>query len=205
MRPLWFAYPADTRASLVDDQFLLGGDLLVAPVLHEGQRSREVYFPQGDAWVDWWDGSRHEGGTMAKVAAPLERLPLFIRAGAAVPTSPVVQHTGEMQNVPLTLAVAVGGKGVSHVFQDAGDGYAYRAGASRRIAVRQDEDGVRLEIPANHGYQRVGAIEFIGLQIAPAGLQIDGKSVPDTHVDASARRLRIDFPDENVSQVVLRP
>jgi alpha-glucosidase len=205
MRPLWFAYPADTRASLVDDQFLLGGDLLVAPVLHEGQRSREVYFPQGDAWVDWWDGSRHEGGTTAKVAAPLERLPLFIRAGAAVPTSPVVQHTGEMQNVPLTLAVAVGGKGVSHVFQDAGDGYAYRAGASRRIAVRQNEDGVRLEIPANHGYQRVGAIEFIGLQTAPADLQIDGKSVPDTHVDASARRLRIDFPDENVSQVVLRP
>jgi alpha-glucosidase len=205
MRPLWFAYPGDTRASLVDDQFLLGGDLLAAPVLHEGQRSREVYFPQGDAWVDWWDGSRHEGGTTAKVAAPLERLPLFIRAGASVPTSPVVQHTGEMKNVPLTLAVAVGGKGVSHVFQDAGDGYAYRDGASRRIAVRQDEGGVRLDIPANHGYQRVGAIEFIGLQAAPADVRIDGKAVPDAHFYASARRLRIVFPDENMSQVVLAP
>jgi alpha-glucosidase len=205
MRPLWFAYPADTRASLVDDQFLLGADLLVAPVVHEGQRSREVYFPQGDAWLDWWDGSRHEGGTSAKVAAPLERLPLFIRAGASVPTSAAVQHTGEMKDAPLTLAVALGGEGVSHVFQDAGDGYAYRTGASRRIAVRQDAAGVRLEIPANHGYQRVGAIEFIGLQAAPAGVRIDGQPVPHGQVDASARRLRIDFPDENVHQVVLGP
>jgi alpha-glucosidase len=205
MRPLWFGYPGDARASLVDDQFLLGGDLLVAPVLHEGQRSREVVFPRGDAWVDWWDGSRHEGGTVAKVAAPLERLPLFIRAGASVPISPVVQHTGEMKDVPLTLAVAVGGKGVSRVFQDAGDGYAYRDGVSRTIVVRQDEGGVRLDIPASHGYQRVGAIEFIGLQAAPAGVRIDGKAVPEAKFDAAARRLRIPFPDENVGQVVLGP
>jgi alpha-glucosidase len=110
-----------------------------------------------------------------------------------------------MKNVPLTLAVAVGGKGVSRVFQDAGDGYAYRDGVSRTIVVRQDEGGVRLDIPASHGYQRVGAIEFIGLQAAPAGVRIDGKAVPEAKFDAAARRLRIPFPDENVGQVVLGP
>jgi alpha-glucosidase len=205
MRPLWFDYPADTRASLVDDQFLLGGDLLVAPVLHEGRTSRDVYFPRGDTWIDWWDGSRHAGGTMAKIAAPLDRLPLFIRAGASVPTEPVVQHTGEMKGVPLTLAVALGGKGSSHVFQDAGDGYGYRQGVSRTIVVSQDEHGVRLDVPHKGGYQRLGAIEFIGLDAAPAGVRIDGEPARDARFDAAAHRLRVVLPDEGVKQVVLGP
>ncbi|CAH0211097.1 Alpha-xylosidase BoGH31A [Massilia sp. Bi118] len=203
MRPLWFAYPGDTRAALVDDQFLLGADLLVAPVLREGQRKREVYFPKGDAWLDWWDGSRHEGGSAAMIAAPLDRLPLFVRAGASVPVSGVVQHTGEMKGAGLTLAVAVGGEGTSHVFQDAGDGYGYREGRSRRIAVAQDGQGLRLDIPRNRGYQRVEAIEFIGLRAAPAGVHIDGKPVQDLRFDAAARRLRMALPDESVKRITL--
>jgi alpha-glucosidase len=205
LRPLWFGYPADTRASLVDDQFLLGGDLLVAPVLHAGQTSREVYFPQGDAWIDWWDGARHAGGTVAKIAAPLDRLPLFIRAGAAVPTGPVVQHTGDMKTVPLTLAVATGAAGSSHVFQDAGDGYGYRHGESRTVTLAQDEHGVRLDIPRKPGYQRVGAVEFVGLQAAPGSVRIDGKPVRDLRFDAATHRLRIPLPDDNVKEVLLGP
>ncbi|GAB3468001.1 glycoside hydrolase family 31 protein [Massilia terrae] len=205
MRPLWFAYPADTQASLVDDQYLAGGDLMVAPVVHEGKTSRLVYFPKGDAWIDWWDGTRHEGGSYANMEAPLDRLLLFVRAGATVPTSAVVQHTSDMKNAPLTLAVAVGAKGGSHVFQDAGDGYGYHDGASRIIDVVQDEHGVRLEIPPNSGYQRVGAIEFVGLKAAPAAVRIDGKEVRDAHFDASTHRLRVVLPDENVKQLVLTP
>jgi alpha-glucosidase len=203
MRPLWFAYPGDTRASLVEDQFLLGGDLLVAPVLHEGKASREVYFPKGDAWIAWWDGARHEGGTSARVAAPLDRLPLFIRAGASIPTAPVVQHTAALNTVPLTLAVAVGAHGVSHAFQDAGDGYGYRTGASRTIKLAQDARGLHLDIPLNKGFQRVGFIELIGLAAAPAGVRIDGQPAQDTHFDVASRRLRIALPDENAKQIVL--
>jgi alpha-glucosidase len=203
MRPLWFMYPGDTRASLVDDQFLLGGDLLVAPVLQEGQTSREVVFPKGDAWIAWWDGSRHAGGTVAQVAAPLDRLPLFVRAGAGIPTAPVVQHTGEMKTVPMTLLVAAGATGSSHVFQDAGDGYGYRSGASRTIGMRQEEGGLRLEIPPNAGYQRVGAVEFLGIDKPPAAIRIDGKPVEDAHFDPATRRLRIPLPDENVRRIEL--
>ena len=203
MRPLWFDYPGDARASLVEDQFLAGGDLLVAPVLHEGRTSREVYFPKGSTWIDWWTGARHKGGTTAKVAAPLDRLPLYIRAGAAVPTTAAVQHTGEMKDQPLTLAVAVGAGGSSRVFQDAGDGYGYREGASRMIEVRQDERGVSLDIPSRQGYQRVGAIEFVGLAAAPGVVSIDGKPVQDLRFDPRTRRLRIALPDENVKQVLI--
>lgn len=205
LRPLWFAYPGDTQASLVDDQFLLGGDLLVAPVLREGQSRRQVYFPKGDAWIDWWDGSRHEGGTFATVAAPLDRLPLFIRAGASVPTEPVVQDTGEMKNTPLTLTVATGAADVSHVFEDAGNGYGYRHGESRTISVTEDTQGVRLDIPRNHGYQRVAAVEFVGLGVAPSGIRIDGRPVQDVHFDASTHRLRIALPDEGAKRVDISP
>lgn len=205
MRPLWFDYPGDTRASLVEDQFLLGSDLLVAPVLHEGRTSREVYFPKGSAWIDWWSGARHEGGRSAQIAAPLERLPLFIRAGAALPTAPVAQHSGELQQLPLTLVLAVGARGGSEVFQDAGDGYGYRQGMARTIGVSQDEQGVRLEIPPNRGYQRVEAVEFVGLAARPGSILIDGRPVPEAAFDAATRRLRVPLPDENVKRIVLLP
>jgi alpha-glucosidase len=201
LRPLWFAYPGDVRASLVDDQFLVGGDLLAAPVVHEGRTRRDVYFPRGDAWIDWWDGTRHAGGTVAQVAAPLDRLPLFIRAGAVVPTAPVVQHTGELKDVPLTLAVAVGARGGGHVFQDAGDGYGYREGAARTIVATQDDHGVRLDIPRNDGWQRVGALDVLGLAAAPAVVRIDGKLAPGVRFDAATRRLHVPLPDERVRRV----
>jgi len=205
MRPLWFAYPEDTRASLVDDQFLLGGDLLVAPVVHPSQTSREVYFPKGDAWIGWWYGIRHEGGTSATVPAPLDRLPLYVRAGASIPTSELMQNTGEMNTKPLTLVVGAGADGGSHVFQDAGDGYGYRSGAFRTINVTQNASGVSLVIPANHGYQAVGAIEFAGLRVRPKAVVIDGKPAGDVQFDASARRLRVALPSESVKRIELLP
>ncbi len=205
MRPLWFAYPNDPRAGLVEDQFLLGADLLVAPVVKEGQTSREVWFPKGAAWIDWWTGRRYEGGTNAKVAAPLDRLPLFIRVGAIVPLAALVQHTGEMRNAPLTLLVATGADGSGRVFQDAGEGYGYRQGQSRTIVARQDGLGVELAIPASRGYAPVGAIELIGLRAPPSSVSIDGRAAPTASFDAATRRLRIDLPNESVKRIGLAP
>ena len=205
MRPLWFEYPADPRAGLVEDQFLLGTDLLAAPVIKEGERSREVYFPRGETWIDWWSGRRHKGGTTAKIAAPLERLPLFVRAGAIVPVAGVAQHTGEMKDQPLTLLVATGADGSGRVFQDAGDGYGYRQGESRTITARQQGRGVRLDIPRKAGYQRVDAIAFIGLAAPPAEVRIDGETIRHAGFDAATGWLRIRLPGENVQQVTLAP
>jgi alpha-D-xyloside xylohydrolase len=85
MRPLFFDFPEDERCSLIDDQFLFGPDLLVAPVLVEGARSREIYLPQGITWRDAWNDEVHEGGRKITVDAPLERIPLFIRDGVMLP------------------------------------------------------------------------------------------------------------------------
>jgi len=82
-RPLVLELPDDPVAWSIDDEFLLGDDLLVAPVLDASDR-RRVWFPPG-RWIDWWSGREHEGERWEEVAAPLEILPLFLREGAESP------------------------------------------------------------------------------------------------------------------------
>jgi alpha-glucosidase (family GH31 glycosyl hydrolase) len=84
VRPLWFAYPDDESARGVDDQFLLGADLLAAPIVHAGAIERPVYFPSGDDWRNVWTGDVHSGGTTALISAPLEFMPLFERVGSGL-------------------------------------------------------------------------------------------------------------------------
>jgi alpha-D-xyloside xylohydrolase len=84
MRPLFFDFPGDERAWAVDDEFLLGPDVLVAPVTEAGARSRPVYLPAGTRWRQTATGSVHDGGTTVGAAAPLAHLPVFVREGAAV-------------------------------------------------------------------------------------------------------------------------
>ncbi len=85
MRPLFFDFPGDEVCSQVDDQFLFGPDLLVAPVLREGARRRDIYLPVGTEWTDAWSGQTFDGGQYITVAAPLERIPLYIRADVGLP------------------------------------------------------------------------------------------------------------------------
>jgi len=82
MRPLFVDFPADAQAWSVEDQFMFGPDVLVAPVVTHGTRSRPVYLPDGTAWRDAWTGEEHAGGTTFEAQAPLERIPVFVRAGS---------------------------------------------------------------------------------------------------------------------------
>lgn len=134
--------------------------------------------------------------------APLASTTSFLPP-ASVPAQPVVQHTGEMKGAPLTIAVATGANGSSCFFQDAGDGYGYRKGQSRTIVVTQDETGVRLDIPRNRGWQRIEAVEFVGIGAAPALVRIDGKPARDVRFDARTRRLRVALPNEGVKRIEL--
>ena len=78
MRPLFVDFPSDTRAWEVEDQFLFGPEILVAPVLAGGVRSRPVYLPAGVRWRDAWTGATYDGGTTILTDAPLERIPVYL-------------------------------------------------------------------------------------------------------------------------------
>jgi alpha-glucosidase len=107
MRPLALEWPDDPRAAACEDAFLWGDDLLVAPVLWKGRRRRRVYLPRGD-WFDFWTGSRVAGGRGVVVEAPLDRVPIFARAGRALPLA-----GGELRVFP--------GEGVSWLYEDDGE------------------------------------------------------------------------------------
>ena len=81
MRPLFYDFPQDPRSWEIEDQYMFGPSLLVAPVLCEGARERELYLPPGD-WTCFWSGARYEGGRVHTVPAPLEQIPVFSRDGA---------------------------------------------------------------------------------------------------------------------------
>ena len=85
MRALFLEFPGDPLAWEVADQFLLGPDLLVAPVLEAGADNRHVYLPEGARWTCAWTGQDYPGGRTHQVPAPLERIPLFLRDDAALP------------------------------------------------------------------------------------------------------------------------
>ncbi len=87
MRPLFFDFPADEGSWAVEDQFMFGPDVLVAPVLYEGARVRQVDLPAGSTWTDAWGGQRLEGGQWLAADAPLDRIPLYLRGDAKLPLS----------------------------------------------------------------------------------------------------------------------
>ncbi len=84
MKPLFYDFPEDEKAWEVEDAYLFGHDLLVAPVMYEGQRSRSVYLPQGASWTDSQSGVCYEGGQVITADAPLNRIPLFFKNGRTI-------------------------------------------------------------------------------------------------------------------------
>ncbi|MEP6704164.1 MAG: TIM-barrel domain-containing protein, partial [Acidobacteriota bacterium] len=205
MRPLWYEFPDDKLTYLIGDEYMVGSDLLVAPVVKEGMRTREIYLPAGAAWIDWWTGERMDGGKQYTVKAPLDRLPLYVRAGAVVPTQDVIQHTGEMPNSPITLNVAAGiepGKTeITTVHQDAGDGYGYRQNAWRNIRIEHRQGILKITRSGDFNGQRIRYLEIVGLAADPREVRGDGEKL-DHKFDAATKRVRVELP-KNVIEITL--
>jgi len=85
MRPLFFDFPSDAEVYKIEDEYMFGPKLLVAPVTDEGVRVRQVYLPKGARWSDPYTGTTHEGGQWLDAEAPLTHIPLFLRDGAQLP------------------------------------------------------------------------------------------------------------------------
>jgi alpha-glucosidase len=207
MRPLWYEYPADKLTYLVNDEFMLGSDVLVAPVVKEGMTTRGIYLPVGADWVDWWTGERFESGKLHYLKTPLDRLPIFVRVGAVIPTQAVIQHTGEMPSSPVTLNVITGIKpGVietSKLFQDAGEGYGYRQGDFREIAIEHKQGSITITRAGNFNGQRIRYIQAIGVGGKPKEMRADGKSL-DMDFDPGAKRLRVEINGDEREILLVR-
>jgi alpha-glucosidase len=115
VRPLFWPAASDPRLWEVDDAFLLGDDLLVAPVLEEGAAEREVHLPQGE-WYDFWGDRLYEGGSTIRLSTPLQQIPLLVRAGSILPLE-------ELNHLVLHVYPDPAGRASGQLYSDAGDGY----------------------------------------------------------------------------------
>ncbi len=207
MRPLWYEFPADKQTYLVNDQYLLGSDILVAPVVKDGMRTRGIYLPAGEGWIDWWNGEKLESGKTHYPKTPLDKLPIYIRVGSVVPTQNVIQHTGEMPSAVITLNIAAGiGEGKTEtlkLFQDSGDGYGYRGGQFREIEVTHKRGSMLIKRAGNFSGQRIGFGEIHGIAAKPKEIIADGTKI-DFDYDAARKRLRYKLKGDEKELVLVR-
>jgi len=189
MRPLFMEFPKDEAAAAIDDQFLMGSDLLVAPVLREGESERAVYLPPG-VWHDYWTGRRYEGGTTISLPVTLDSIPMFVRGGAFIFRQPVVQNTGEMPGKPLMVLVVPADDSEASFYEDDGASLDYRKGQflKRRFHQTHSEGKVVVEISAPEGTYRPATRDLIlemWAEREPHSVLVhDGSSLP--HLDAAA-------------------
>jgi alpha-glucosidase len=142
------------------------------------------------------------------VEAPLDRLPLFARVGAVIPTQPVIQHTGEMKDAPITLAVISGIEPSKTenilLFQDAGDGYGYKTNEWRNVRIKHMRGIITIERLGYPGkYQPIKFIEAIGFIGSPKEIRVDGQPVTDFVYDANSKMLKVKLPSDEVKEIVI--
>jgi len=160
MRPLFMDF-ADKGPDVLDrrDQYMFGPYIMVNPVTAP-TRSRRVYLPRG-LWYDFWTGEAHDGGSTLLVDAPLDRIPLFVKAGSILPMMPA--------NFPLTqplrdieLRVYPGADGSFQLYDDDGETYEYEKGAYVKVPITWSDGKKALKI---ENYQGAGAAPKIRFKL----------------------------------------
>lgn len=126
VRPLIMEYPKDKNTFQCSDQFLLGPNVLIAPILRPGQTHRSVYLPQGK-WYDFWNNQLYEGGKYYLISADLETLPIFIKSGTVLPLGTPVQNTKESQDIELKVYYSESEDAIGYLYEDDGLSYDYRS------------------------------------------------------------------------------
>lgn len=213
MRPLFLEFPQDRRTYQMDTQFLIGRDLLVAPVVVENARSVEVYLPTGE-WFDFWTGEKFAGPRQMRVEAPLDRIPVFVRGGAIIPLQQVVQYVDEAPINPLRLRIFPAGESVGTLYEDDGLSEDYRQGIYARTAFRARHtlQETVVEIGQRQGTyappSRSYLLELYALEREPTRVAVTGRSLTrrETHgelqqesegwsYDPVTRTAWVKFPD----------
>jgi alpha-D-xyloside xylohydrolase len=151
MRPLPMDFRSDPLTWNDATQFMFGPALLVNPVLEAGATTRRVYLPANTAWYDFWTGEKLTGGRHIEAAAPLERIPLYVRAGSILPLGPEEEYADEKPNGPIELRIYPGADGAFTLYNDEGDNYDYERGAHSTTTLTWFDATRTLTIAARQG------------------------------------------------------
>jgi alpha-D-xyloside xylohydrolase len=193
-RPLVMDFRDDKATWEIGDQFMFGPDLLVSPVLTEHATSRTAYLPAGTDWIDFWTGERTQGGATITAQAPLDRIPLEVRAGSILPLGPVIEYAGQATD-PIELRVYPGADGAFALYEDAGDGYAYQQGAHATIPIHWDNATRTLTLGAREGsFAGMPARHTFNVVMVSAGHGVGGDAAAaDKTIEYSGAETRASF------------
>jgi alpha-D-xyloside xylohydrolase len=151
MRMLAFDFRSDPNVFEINDQFMFGPAVMVCPVTSPKVEKRQVYFPKGCDWYDFWTGARHSGGETITAPSPLNVIPLFVRAGSIVPTGPRVQHAGQPLDRLIDVRVYPGSDAQFLFYEDENDNYNYEREAYATTLLEWNEGRRKLEVHPRSG------------------------------------------------------
>ena len=204
MRPMFLEYPSDKRFETTDTEFMFGPDLLVAPKVDEKFEPYDITLPSG-TWYDFWTG--HEA-TSAKTLNPsLDRLPVFVRAGAIIPEQPIVQNTDEVPQGPLQISVYPGPNCHGSMYEDDGNTLAYQRGEFLRMDFTCQAQSSLLAfkfLTAHANYKpwwNSMQLVFLGFKNAPRELSLNGQKIGDFHFDAERGSVSVEFPAKSEGEI----
>jgi alpha-D-xyloside xylohydrolase len=148
-RALVMDWPDDVQARNISDQFMFGPALLVNPITQPDAISRSLYLPQAVSWYDFWTGASIKPGRIT-AEAPIEKIPLFVRAGSIIPLGPEIEYAQQSSD-PIEIRIYPGADGKFTLYEDEGDSYRYEKGARATISLAWNDVSRELTIGDREG------------------------------------------------------
>ncbi len=203
MRALAFDFRNDAAVFDIKDQYMFGPAFLVNPVTDQQgspgpaiAATRKVYLPRASSWVDFWTGKTFAGGQTIEAPAPIETMPLYVRAGSIVPMGPFLQYATQTPNDTLELRIYPGADGTFTLYEDENDTYDYERGSYATITFSWDDRRRELTISDRSGsfpgmlQERMFAVVLVDAQ---HGLGVELCPQPSTRVKYTGKKLTVSF------------
>ena len=145
MRALFMDFPSDPKVIGLNDEYMFGPAFLVAPITSQDTTSRAIYLPAGTDWYDFWTNQRYTGGQSITADAPIDKLPLFVRAGSILPLGDEIENTTQTQKI-TELRVYPGADGDATVYSDDGHTYDYEKGQFQLATLHFDDKTKSVQV-----------------------------------------------------------
>jgi alpha-D-xyloside xylohydrolase len=194
MRPLVMDFPTDPEVTGISDQYMFGPSLMISPVYGYKWRERMVWFPGSQGWYDLESGEFIPGKQELSVAAPYEKMPVYVRAGSILPFGPDIQYVGEKPDAPILLQIYEGADGFFTLYEDEGLNNDYKNGACSTITLSYNDLQKTLVIGQRKGtFDGMTATRVFGVNFIKKGnpRALDPESPPDHTVEYTGSEITL--------------
>jgi alpha-glucosidase len=196
IRPLVMHEQENVFTHSIQEVFTFGDKILVAPVTDQGARVKNVYFPAG-CWYNYWTHEPIKGGREHQVLAPLDSMPIFVKAGSVIPEAPVMQYVGEFEPIEMIYQIYFSEYEVSSIcFEDHGETFAFEQNIylEKKFMVSGDKNSMHISKSIEGLFNplyNLYDLKIIGLPFEPFKILIDGVEIQESFVFDELKQFRI--------------